>query len=271
MTEIRRSQRVHFEGGSGFQLAGIIDQPTSTPIAWALFTHCFTCTKDIKLIVRISRSLAERGYAVLRYDLTGLGHSHGDFARTNFTTNQLDLLAAARYLSDHHQPPAFLIGHSFGGAVSLSVAGRIESVLGVASLAAPSDTHHLANLLQRLNSQILDAGHGHVSIGGISHRIERQMLENFRSVHLSEILQRLSKSVLLVHSPDDETLEYAHALRLYQFLTQRSTAEVPPAPTTLVCLAEVDHLFSRNAADLSFTADLVAGWFKRVLDPGVVP
>lgn len=263
MSQLRRSERVQFEGGNGFQLSGIIDQPQSDPLGWALFTHCFTCTKDIKLIVRISRGLAERGYAVLRYDLTGLGHSHGEFAKTNFTTNQADVLAAAAFMAANYQPPDFLVGHSFGGAVSLSVASQIASVRGVASLAAPSDTHHLAGLLQRMNSQIIEAGHGDVTIGGITHRIERQMLENFRSIHLSHSLERLSKPVLLVHSPEDETLEYAHALRLYHFLTQRSDTSIPPAPTTLVCLADADHLFTKNAADLTFMADLIAGWFSR--------
>lgn len=265
MNELRRSQRVHFEGGNGFQLSGIIDEPVSAPLAWVLFTHCFTCTKDIKLIVRISRGLAERGFAVLRYDLTGLGHSHGDFSKTNFTTNQADLLSAVEYLSQSHRPPEFLIGHSFGGAVSLSVAQQIPCVRGVASLAAPSDTHHLASLLQRMNSEIVDVGHGEVTIGGVSHRIERQMLENFRQTQLPEIVGQLIKPVLLVHSPEDETLEYAHVLRLYQLLTQRSPDGPPPAPTTLVCLAEADHLFTKNLSDLTFIADLVSAWFRRNL------
>lgn len=270
MSELRRSQRVHFEGGNGFQLAGIIDEPVNPPRAWVLFTHCFTCTKDIKLIVRISRGLAERGYGVLRYDLTGLGHSHGDFSKTNFSTNQNDVLAAVAYLAQTHQAPEFLVGHSFGGAVSLSVAQQIPSVRGVASLAAPSDTHHLASLLQRMSSEIVDVGHGHVTIGGVSHRIERQMLENFRQTELPEIVSQLMKPVLLVHSPDDETLNYSHALRLYQFLTERSSVGLPPAPTTLMCLAGADHLFTKNVADLTFVADVVAGWFARqIVDPQV--
>ncbi len=46
-------------------------------------------------MVRISRALAERGIAVLRFDFTGLGESDGDFADTNFSSNLEDLVAAA--------------------------------------------------------------------------------------------------------------------------------------------------------------------------------
>ena len=47
----------------------------------------FTCTKDIFAATRIASGLAERGIAVLRFDFTGLGHSDGEFANTNFSSN----------------------------------------------------------------------------------------------------------------------------------------------------------------------------------------
>jgi uncharacterized protein len=265
MSVLRRSERVTFVGGSGHQLSGIIDMPAEAETAWVLFTHCFTCTKDIKLIVRISRGLAEHGFAVLRYDLTGLGHSHGEFEHSNFSTNQADLLAAVDFLAGQHAAPQFLIGHSFGGAVSLSLAQQIPSILGVTSIAAPSDTHHLASLLERLDPRITQSGIGEVTIGGVKHRIRRQMLENFRQVQLTKAVEQLSKPVLLLHSPDDETLSYEHAVRLYQLLSERPASGPPRAPATLVCLSDADHLFTRNAADLVFVTQVIAAWLKRQL------
>jgi uncharacterized protein len=264
MSLLRRSERVTFPGGSGHQLAGILDLPNDPPRAWILFTHCFTCTKDIKLIVRISRGLAEHGFAVLRYDLTGLGHSHGEFEHSNFSTNQADLLSAVEFLKQHYSAPEFLIGHSFGGAVSLSLAQQVPSVRGAVSIAAPSDTHHLASLLEKLAPQIVSEGHGEVTIGGMKHRIRRQMVEDFRTVQLPKIVERLTKAVLILHSPDDETLSYEHAVRLYQLLTERP-ADRPSAPATLVCLSETDHLFTRNNADLVFVTQVIAAWISRQL------
>ena len=60
------------------------------PRAYALFAHCFTCTKDIYAARRIAQGLAERGIAVLRFDFTGLGASEGDFGNTGFTSNVED-------------------------------------------------------------------------------------------------------------------------------------------------------------------------------------
>ena len=73
------SQRVTFKNESGVRLAGIIDDAEGTPAAYAIFTHCFTCTKDLKAIVKISRQLAKRSISVLRFDFSGLGNSGGRF------------------------------------------------------------------------------------------------------------------------------------------------------------------------------------------------
>ena len=40
--------KVEFEGSQGHKLAARLDMPeTDNPKAYALFAHCFTCSKDI--------------------------------------------------------------------------------------------------------------------------------------------------------------------------------------------------------------------------------
>ena len=262
----RSSERVTFAGGSGSTLAGIIDLPEADPKATVLFTHCFTCSKDLKAIVRIGRGLAEMGYFVLRYDLTGLGGSEGDFSQTNFSTNRADLRAAAEFLETSYAAPSFLIGHSFGGACSLSMAEELQSVRGIVSLASPSDTSHLADLLLRMNPKIATEGRGEVTIGGRTYEIAKQMLADFRSFDLPARLRRLQKPTLLFHSPEDETLGFDHVLRLYSLLTQRrDDDDTPAAPTSLICLPKADHLLVNNPADIPLVTRLAAAWFDRVL------
>ena len=82
--------RTVFRGSSG-ELVGKLELPSDAPTAWALFAHCFTCGKDNSAAGRISRALASRGVAVLRFDFTGLGESDGDFAATGFSSNVEDL------------------------------------------------------------------------------------------------------------------------------------------------------------------------------------
>ena len=62
------SEKVTFPNPSGAGLAARLDRPAGEPRAFALFAHCFTCSKDLFAASRISQALAERGFAVLRFD-----------------------------------------------------------------------------------------------------------------------------------------------------------------------------------------------------------
>lgn len=272
-TSPRRSHRVSFPGGNGFTLAGIVDMPVAplaggpivgTPIV--VFSHCFTCNKDLKAIVRIGRGLAARGVTVLRFDMTGLGNSEGDFSRTNFSTNLADLEAAVAFARKELGPVTGLLGHSFGGAASLAYAGELSgapgSIRGVAALAAPSETQHLANLMARRNPNIEAVGYGQVEIGGRSWTIRSEMLEDFRRHRLEDLIARIRIPMMVVHSPADETVGFDHALRILQLASSRRSAD-PVPPVSLVALDGADHLLAENPQDLSYVAGLLAAFFWR--------
>ena len=87
--------RVTFNGSDGHELAARLDLPPEPIRAFALFAHCFTCTKDILAAKRIAAGLSAAGVGVLRFDFTGLGSSEGEFANTNFSSNVEDLVRAA--------------------------------------------------------------------------------------------------------------------------------------------------------------------------------
>ncbi len=131
-----RSERITFANAAGEQLAARIDWPDGPTGAFALFAHCFACSKDSFAAARISRGLAAHGMAVLRFDFTGLGSSEGEFANTNFSSNLEDLAAAADFLRQVHQAPRILIGHSLGGAAMLAVLTAIFA-RGRAPIAGP--------------------------------------------------------------------------------------------------------------------------------------
>jgi uncharacterized protein len=270
--QVRQSRRVRFPGGNGFELAGIVDvaqrpadSHSRTPVV--VFSHCFTCNKDLKAIVRISRALAASGVTVLRYDMTGLGGSDGDFSWTNFSTNIADLRAAIRFAKEELGSVTGLIGHSFGGAASLAVAGNHEfdeshSIRGLATLAAPADTHHLADLMEWRNPRIASEGEGEVEIGGRSWNIRREMMADFRSHELSESITRIRVPLMILHSPTDETVGFDQAMRIYQLASIRATDEEAP-PVSLISLGGADHLLSQHPVDLAYVAELLAAFFHR--------
>ena len=261
---VRSTQRVHFSGHSNHLLAGILELPAGTPHGFLLFSHCFTCNKDLKAIVRISRGLADKGWGVLRYDFSGLGNSQGDFSSTNFTTNREDLRAAVTFLALEHQPPSFLIGHSFGGAVSLSMAMELPTIRGVIAVAAPSDTHHLASLLETLNPEIVSHGYGPVSIGGRNHQIKQQMLEDFRSFDLPSAVRLIKKPILAFHSPTDETVNFRNALINCGLNSPPHDPHDPRLEQrSLISLTNCNHLLTTNDTDCVMVAEITDAWCRR--------
>lgn len=261
----RSTHRVQFAGHDGNLLAGILELPSDPLQGFLLFSHCFTCNKDLKAIVRISRELAERGWGVLRYDFSGLGNSRGEFSATNFTTNRLDLRAAALFLEKEYQPADFLIGHSFGGAASMSMADELP-VRGVIVIAAPSDTHHLAELLESMDPSIMAIGQGSVSIGNRTYSILRQTLDDFRSHDLRGTVQRMTKPLLVFHSPTDETVGFYHALINCGF-----GSKVPPPASSnrsLISLPNSNHLLTSSDADCGFVAEIADCWCRRAAKSG---
>jgi putative redox protein len=90
--------RIAFTGSLGHELAARLDLPASAARAYALFAHCFTCSKDLIAAGEIAAKLTSLGIALLRFDFTGLGSSEGEFENTGFSSNVGDLVCAADYL-----------------------------------------------------------------------------------------------------------------------------------------------------------------------------
>lgn len=250
---MRKSYRVSFPNHRGEELVGILDTPDQ-PRYFALFSHCFTCSKDLKAIVRISRLLAEGGVAVLRYDYTGLGDSQGDFQTTNFTTTCLDTICAAQFLRQEYEPPQLLVGHSLGGTASYQIAEQIESVRALATIASPSCTTHLSDFLAGSNPDIDAQGFGWVTIGNRPIPITSQLMQDLRSHEVPNRIKELTKPLLLFHSPDDETLNYRHSLNALYWANERSS---------LITLPGSNHLLTNESADLPLVAHSILAWANR--------
>lgn len=262
---MRKSQRVEIPGKRG-SLAGILEIPSGQTHGWILFSHCFTCNKDLKAIVRIARGLSDCGWGVLRYDFSGLGGSDGTFSETNFSTNCEDLLSAADFLAGQQNSPRFLMGHSFGGAASLAMANKIDGIAGVIALAAPSDTHHLADLLVKMDPEIASSGIGSVSIGGQRLQIKNQMVQDFRSHDLRSLVNDLRKPLLVFHSPEDETVGFYHAIRNAGYDPKNGDVRRPLSSLgTLIALPGSNHLLTNNEHDIPMIVSIAHAWCSRII------
>ncbi len=251
------TERVTFPTREGPTLGGRLELPTGRPPrAFALFAHCFTCTKNIRAAVTISRALAQQGIGVLRFDFTGLGESDGDFADTNFSSNVDDLVAAGRYLSEAHEAPSILIVHSLGGAAVLQAAHELPSVLAVATIGAPSDPGHVVDQLRGSLDEILSTGEAEVLLAGRPFRVKEQFVQDLYDAKVDDAVRTLKRALLIFHSPVDETVSVEHAARLY---------ELAKHPKSFISLDDADHLVSRPA-DSEYIGAVLAAWARKYVE-----
>jgi len=251
------TERVTFRSADGQSLAARLELPAGRrPRTYALFAHCFTCSMNVKAAVRVSRTLAQQGIGVLRFDFAGLGESEGDFADTNFSSNVEDLLAAGEYLATHHQAPAILIGHSLGGAAVLQAAQYMPTVLAVATIGAPSDPAHIVDLLSESLDEIRSRGEAVVQLAGRSIQLKHQFVDDLYAAKVDEAVRTLDRALLIFHSPVDTTVSVDHAARIF---------ELARHPKSYVSLDDADHFLSRPE-DSAYVGAVLATWARKYVD-----
>ncbi|OUR86854.1 osmotically inducible protein C [Gammaproteobacteria bacterium 42_54_T18] len=238
----------------GQNLAGLLETPDQTVRAYVLFAHCFTCGKDIAAASRISRFLVQHGFAVFRFDFTGLGNSDGDFANTNFSSNTEDLLSAASFLEEHYEAPQLLIGHSLGGAAVLAMAARLPEIKAVVTIGAPFEASHVVHNFNAHLDTIETDGQAKVTLGVREFTIKKQFLDDLRS-QTTEHIQRLNKALLVMHSPIDSTVDISDAEKIYKAAKH---------PKSFVSLDTADHLLSKSV-DSEYVAQTISGWASRYI------
>jgi len=250
-----RSIRMTFPSRLGHELAARLDMPVAGARAYALFAHCFTCTKDIFAARRIAATLASLGVAVLRFDFTGLGSSEGEFQNTNFSSNVEDLVRATDHLREHYRAPAIVIGHSLGGAAVLAAAHRMPEAKAIVTIGAPSDVAHVLHQFQAQLDDIERNGIANVTLGGRTFPISKGLIEDARGQALQHHVAHLRKALLVMHAPQDQIVGIEHATSI--FMAARH-------PKSFVSLDNADHLLS-GRQDAAYAAQVIAAWASRYI------
>lgn len=250
---------IEFPGSQGSTLAARLDLPLGKPSAYAIFAHCFTCTKDSKAASYISSALVAAGIAVLRFDFTGLGGSEGDFSNTGFTSNIEDLVSAADFLRSEYEAPKLLVGHSLGGTAVLAAAPQIKEVDAVATINAPADPAHVIGNFASSLEKIESTGKAEVILGGRAFTIRKSFVDDAREQRMQEILPKLRRALLVMHSPRDRIVDVSNAQKIFVAAKH---------PKSFISLDDADHLLSRRD-DARYAGMVLAAWAARYL-PGRV-
>lgn len=252
-----RSQKITFSNNDGHKLSGIIDFPLiGEPKCYAIFAHCFTCSKNLKAVDNISAALTLTGVAVLRFDFTGLGQSDGEFADTNFSSNLSDLRSAFEYMKEQYEAPKMMIGHSLGGAAVLHVSGALEEVQAVVTIGAPADPDHVRHLFKDGGQEIEERGEAEVNIGGRPFILRKQFLEDIGQRDAHQVIKELDKALLIMHSPQYMIVGIENAAEIY---------DAAMHPKSFITLDGTDHLMT-EAADSTYVGSIISPWAKRYVD-----
>ena len=249
-------QKLTFENANGDKLAARLDLPIDEkPIAFAVFAHCFTCTKNFNAVVNIDRALAREGIAVLRFDFTGLGESEGDFSETSLSSNVADLVAAAGYLESNFEAPRLLIGHSLGGAAVLQAASQIPSAAAVATISAPFDLSEIANFSGNTKEEIKARGEAEINLAGKTFTLKKKFLDDLEQSRMEETIRNLKRALIIFHSPRDNIVGIDNAAKIFKAARH---------PKSFVTLHDADHLLS-NRADSLYVGSVLAAWVRKYI------
>ncbi|MEM7152576.1 MAG: alpha/beta fold hydrolase [Myxococcota bacterium] len=251
------SQALTFDNGRGQRLSARLDLPDARPQGYAVFAHCFTCSKNLQASASISRALSAAGYGVLRFDFTGLGASEGEFSESSFSANVADLVAAAQYLEREHQAPRLLVGHSLGGAAVLRAAASLPSVQAVATIGAPAHPEHVTQLFRSSREQIEHEGCAEVELAGRSFSITKDFVDDLQEQPMREAIAGLGRALLVLHAPLDDTVGVDNATKIFSHAKH---------PKSFISLHGADHLLTRRE-DAAFAGTMIGAWAARYVSP----
>lgn len=252
-----RSEKIVFPGAQKESLAARLEMPgNADPVGFAVFAHCFTCSKNSIAATRVSSALSYYGIATLRFDFTGLGNSDGDFANTNFSSNIQDLLCAADYMRKHYRAPSILIGHSLGGAAVLAVAGQIPELKAIVTIGAPFDPAHVLKALGTGRKEVEEQGKAELKIAGRKFLIKKQFIDDMTTQEQASRIKALKKPLLTLHAPLDEVVGIENAQHIFTHAQH---------PKSFVSLDDADHLLLKRE-DADYVANVISAWCSRYID-----
>lgn len=247
--------KVKFLGHHKLQLVGRLELPPQPYRALALFSHCFTCGKDILIASRLSRFLAHKGIATFRFDFAGLGESEGRFEDSNFSTNVEDLVCAALYLAQEHKMPDLLVGHSWGGTAALAAAARLKAIKAVVTINSPSNPVHVEKRVLHRRQDILEHGVAEVEVEGRSFTFKSHFLDDISSYNMELVYEQMRSPLLVMHAPDDSVVNPKEA---------RAIFSAAHHPKSFISLPQADHMLSKEA-DVAYAASMICAWSETFL------
>jgi len=228
-----------------------------------LMCHGFAGNKagKYRIYVSLAESLAKAGIASLRFDFRGSGDSEGHFSDMTIQSEVSDVITNYHFLKKHaaiDSKRIGLLGNSFGGAIAILAANKIE-VKSIALLAALFSTEKWKEQWQQLQK-----AHKEHSIKEIARAFEGNVpgpnfYKDFFELDMkSHLIPLVNVPLFHVHSEVDERISISDAYQYSKCREQASSA------TKFLKLSQSDHSFS-NVEERLLLINELTKWFVETL------
>ena len=246
-------QPIHYYNHQEEKLAGTLHLPEEPKGGGVVFGHCFTCSRQTRIIRHICSDLAAEGFIALRFDFSGNGQSEGDFAASTYSKQIAEIQVGVDILADKGADWIGLAGHSMGAVIAILSAARMNLVKAVCALAGRlsglNATHFFS---KRQLKELQDTGRVSFSSRGRPLQLSTAFFADTEQYNLTETLKSLQAPLMVVHGDHDEIVPVEDA-----YLAQ----ELNPRNTKLAIIPDADHMFSNDEHRLKISK-LVVKWFK---------
>ncbi len=246
-------QPVHFYNHQEEKLAGTLHLPDEFEGGGVVFGHCFTCSRNTRIIRHICSDLAAEGFIALRFDFSGNGQSQGDFGASTYSKQIADIQSAVDIIADKGADWIGLAGHSMGAVIAILTAARMNRVKAVCALAGRLSGLNATHFFSKPQlKELHDTGRVSFRSRGRPLQLSTAFFADAEQYNLPETLKSLQAPLLVVHGDHDEIVSVEDA-----YLAQ----ELDPINTKLAIIPDADHMFSNDEHRLK-TSKLVVKWFK---------
>lgn len=215
-----------------------------------------------RMFVTLSKELAKRGIAVLRFDYRGSGDSEGEFQEITLDGKISDTLKCLEFLSSHPRIDSTrigLLGRSLGGAIAILTARRYPSIKSLALWAPVFRSDPWRELWESFQSKTtLDEKKKEILRNLPGNIPNLEFMRQFFQLDLQSEMKKLHHIPLLhIHGEKDCVVNIEHAKDFEQ-------ARLGVDNTRFIQLPKSDHDFS-DFSEQSIAIQETAQWFLQTL------
>lgn len=214
----------------GLRLNASIDMPANagTKCPLVIVIHGFTGHMEERHILAVSRTMNEIGFATLRVDMYGHGHSDGafkDHTLYKWLTNALTVIDYARGLD--FVTDIYLCGHSQGGlTVMLAAALKHDCIRGLIPMSPACMIPELARKGELLGLKF-DPDH----VPDVLESWDRELDGNYarvaQTIHVEEAIARYNGPTLIVHGDADEAVPVEYGIEAAKAYSNAKLVLIP--------------------------------------------